>query len=166
MLNAQKTHQFSYCPVQQHYILQMCDLVTVWCHKVTELKAGQLMRYSRSSVFMGERSFCWCGLWHLTYSSLAVFSALSTNKPPLLQWTVEPQSKWHLMTCAPFPFSSSSLLTSTWDYSPSRHMWGQHNPVASVESTLSLPTESTSVESDPSLSVPCPSFNLLPSGLL
>ena len=32
---------------------QMCDTVT-WCHQVTELKVGLLMRCFRSSVFCGR----------------------------------------------------------------------------------------------------------------
>ena len=160
MLNAQKTHQLLIlsCAAALNY-------ANVWHGDSVTSQSHRIEGRTTDEVFQ-EQCFPWergasvgevLDIWH---------THLSPNKPPLLQWTVDPQSKWHLDRCAPFPFSSSSLLTSTWDFSPSRHMWGQHNPVASVESTLSLPTESTSVESDPSLSVPCPSFNLLPSGLL
>ena len=41
----------------------MYDCDVVWCHEVTELKAGQMKRNFRSSVFCRRQRFFRCWLW-------------------------------------------------------------------------------------------------------
>ena len=55
----------------------LCDVV--WCHKVTELKAGLLTRRFRSSVSVGEGSFCWPGLWPFNFKDLLNLLELIQN---------------------------------------------------------------------------------------